>query len=330
MSSFRKDPFGQAWVLISPERGLEASDFGSVAGDDEGRRLADLGEVDGAELYDSRPSGSAHGDDWRVKVVRQPAALVEERPVTFAGSGPFRQAGNAGYQELVIEHPDPGQRLEIMPEDHLVEVLEVYRDRLALLGRRAGMRHVQLTRSVGRAAGARLRHPHAQLLAVPVPNRWLEEELTVARQHFEEHQTCLFCDVLSAELTARERLITVNDQFAAIAPYAAKHPFETWILPRRHPGAFAELPSNLLPDLAESIQTVLRAVNAALSDPPYNLILHTLPTADEAFHWHLEILPRLTNQAGFDWGSGFYVNPTPPEDAARFLREALAVQQVAR
>lgn len=329
MPLFRKDPFGHAWVLISPERGLEASDFGSVAAQGRTSPLSPSEEDPWREILALRPSAAeAGGPDWRIRVVEHPSSLVQDRPQAFSGEAPFQFAASRGFQEIVVEHPDANECFETMPREHLVEVLRVYRDRLALLARKEGIRHVQVSRSIGRAAGALYDHPHAQILAVPVLNRWLEEELTVAREHHGNTGNCLFCQVLEFDLLDRERLITHNDCFAAIAPYAAKRPFETWILPRRHPGPFTAEPGNLLPALAEILQAVLRGMNSALNHPPYNLVLHTLPSANEAFHWHIEILPRLTYQSGFDWGSGFYVNPTPPEDAARFLREALALEEV--
>ncbi|MEX2534285.1 MAG: hypothetical protein WD273_01690 [Trueperaceae bacterium] len=331
MPLFRKDPFGHAWVLISPERGLQASDFGSVARERSESALSPGQDGGLREIYALRPSAAqASGPDWRVRVVEHPAALVQDRPAQFAGTPPFEHATSRGFQEIIVEHPDARERLETMPRDHVVEVLRVYRDRLALLAKREGIRHVQLSRSVGTAAGSLFEHPHAQVLAVPVTNRWLEEEVSVSRSHFEATGTCLFCGVLESELEQRDRLVTQNAHFVAIAPYASKCPFETWILPRRHSGTFMSEAGNLLPDLADILQSVLSSVRTALNDPPYNLVLHTLLTQDEAFHWHIEILPRLTYQSGFDWGSGFYVNPTPPEDAARFLREALALQEVAQ
>src|SRR5690606_24597683 len=124
---------------------------------------------------------------------------------------------------------------------------------------------------------------------------------------------CLFCAVIASEQEARERVVTHNDEFVALAPYAAKTPFETWILPKRHGSAYAGVAANTLPFLADILQAVLRALNDALDQPPYNMALHTSATDHEAsFHWHIELLPRLTSQAGFDWGSGFFVNPTPP------------------
>jgi UDPglucose--hexose-1-phosphate uridylyltransferase len=216
-----------------------------------------------------------------------------------------------------------------MPRAHLVDVLRLYRERLALLAGRPGIRHVQLTRNVGRAAGAIYDHPHAQLLAIPVGSRWVDEEIDAARRYFEAEGRCLFCEVITRELGERERVVSANEAFVAIAPYASKTPFETWILPRVHDSAFTAVAVNTLPALADLLQTVVRALNTALDFPPYNLLVHTLPSAGDAhYHWHIELLPRLTRQAGFDWSTGFYVNPTPPEDAVRFLREALALQEV--
>ena len=331
MPLFRKDPFGKAWVLISPERGLQSSDFGSVEQDGTTSPLSPGEDGDLREIHALRPSAArAGGPDWRVRVVEHPSPLVQDRPTRFDGNPPFEHGASRGFQEIIVEHPDPRQRLETMPREHLVDVLKVYRDRLALLAGKEGIRHVQLSRSVGKQAGALYGHAYAQVLAVPVTNRWLEEEVSASREHFEAHGRCLFCEVMELEQDQRDRLVTYNGHFAAIAPYASKFPFETWILPRRHSGTFTSEAGNLLPALADILQAVLRSMNAALNDPPYNLVLHTLPAHDDAFHWHIEILPKLTFQSGFDWGSGFYVNPTPPEDAARFLREALALQEVAQ
>lgn len=333
MPQFRKDPFGRAWVLFSPERGLLPSDFGSVP---PARATSPLspgneGKV-AVEIAAVRPSASSvDGPDWRMRVIGHPAELVSQRPFSEEGDELFRHAPSSGYQEIIVEHPDATMTLDAMPRQHLVELLRLYRDRLALHGARRDVTHVQLTRNVGRAAGALFEHPHAQLLAVPVANRWVQEEMEVASAHHAASGECLFCAVVARELELRERVVTYNDEFVALAPFAAKTPFETWILPRRHGSAFAGVAANTLPLLADIVQAVTRALNDALDRPPYNMAFHTAPHADlPDFHWHIEVLPRLTTQAGFDWGAGFFVNPTPPEDAVRFLREALALQEVAR
>lgn len=347
MSFFRKDPFGRAWVLLSPERGLEASDFGSVpppqatsplspraaagSGEDPNRGdplMRNLHEVAAVRPATSPPNSP----DWRIRSLEHPARIVGARPVARGSTGGlFRQVEAYGVHELIVEHPSALERLETMSEQHLTEVLRFYRERLEFAAAKPGIEHVQITRSFGRAAGALFDHPHGQLLAVPVTDRWLLEELEVAGDHHTTFGSCLYCDVLDAELTARERLVTENDAFVAFCPYAAKTPFETWILPKQHQSSFVGVSSNLLPLFAEILQVVVRGLADALDTPPYNLALHSgVKSGQASFHWHVEILPRLTEQAGFDWGTGFFLNPTLPEDAARFLRQAVALQEVMR
>ena len=331
MSQLRKDPFGTAWVIISPERGLVPSDFGSVYSLSSYSPLSPGNEHLFKEVRALRPMGSPHNaPDWQVRIIESPLALLESRPFKPTGSDLFISAPNSGYQEIIVEHPDANMLLEDMSEDHLLEVFKLYRDRLAFLSTKDGVDHVQLVRNVGEVAGAVYNHPHALLLAMPVKNRWIDEEITAATTYHDIHDSCLFCDVVGAELAAKERIVSYNQHFIALAPYASKTPFETWILPRQHASAFTALAGNTLPYLIDLLQSVLRAMNASLNHPPYNMILHTLPIeGNSKYHWHIELLPRLTRQAGFDWSSGFYVNPTPPEDAARFLREAMALQGVA-
>ncbi len=331
MPLFRKDPFGHAWVLISPERGLVASDFGSVLGGPARSPLSPGNErATGPEIAAVRPpTGAVGSPDWSMRVIAHPSALVQPRAFEASGDHLFWHASPSGYQEIIVEHPDARMALDTMPRRHLIDVLRLYRERLEVASRLPDIRHVQLNRNVGRAAGSLFDHPHAQLLAVPVGNRWVEEELEAATAYRAEHGGCLFCDVIARELRDKERVLSANDGFVAVVPFASKTPFETWILPRTHGSSYSNGASNSFADLADLLQTVVRAINAALDHPPYNLLVHTMPHgADDAFHWHIEILPRLTQQAGFDWGTGFYVNPTPPEDAARFLREAMALRDV--
>ena len=331
MSQLRKDPFGPTWVVFSPEIGLETSDFDSVNRTSDSSILAPGNEIFlDKEIYALRPNGSKiNQPNWKIRVIENPDGILEARELKIHKNLMFNYATNSGYQEIIIEHPEPKMAIEDMPLEHLVEVLKVYRDRIDKLSNKPGIRHIQLTRNVGKEAGSRYEHPHAQVLAVGVRNRWLSEEMTAAKAYYEKNHSCLFCDVIETELLSKERLISANENFVAISPYAAKTPFETWILPRRHDSNFSSIKSTSLKDLACLLKDIIRAINNSLNHPPYNLMLHTLPIKGEnRYHWHIELLPRLTKKSGFDWSSGFYVNPTPPEDATRFLKEALALQGV--
>lgn len=332
MAFFRKDPFGRAWVLMSPERGLEASDFGSVALEPEVSPLSAGSPLLAPEVAAVRPAASKKGSpDWEVRALKHPARIVDSGEPQVVQGGLFKQAGAFGVHELIVEHPNARESLETMTLSHLTEVLRFYRERFALAASRPGVKHVQITRSVGKAAGALFDHPHGQLLAVPVTDRWVLEEQEVASEHHHVHGSCLYCDVLNAELESRERVVMENEAFVAISPYAAKTPFETWVIPRQHQSSYSGAAVNLLPHLAEMLQALVRGLADALDRPPYNLALHSAVSTGRAdFHWHVELLPRLTNQAGFDWGTGFFVNPTLPEDAASFLRQAVALQEVMR
>lgn len=331
MSQFRKDPFGSAWVIISPERGLEASDFGSIRLEHSHSPLSPGNEAAlGSEIRALRPAGSAKDSpDWRIRVVPYPSALLRRGEFELAGSTLFQYAPSIGYQELVIEHPEATMMLESMPHEHLVELLKVYSERLSYLASRANVQHVQLTRSVGRAAGAMYAHPHGHLSALPVKHRWIEEELQASQSYYQQTQRSLFADVIEAELAQRDRVVRYSDHFVALSPFASKTPFETWILPRQGNNAFSSTASNLLMDFADMLCDVIGAINSALDFPPYNLVLHSLPSErNNHYYWHIKLLPQLTKQAGFDWASGLYINPTPPEDAARFLRQALLMREV--
>lgn len=226
MALFRKDPFGRAWVLVSPERGLQSSDFGSVEAPVAVSPLSPGSDAQpGEELAALRGSG---GHEWLVRALRHPAGLVHKAPggVTV-GSDLLRQEPAFGYHELIVEHPDATARLQTMSAQHLADVWRFYRDRFVLAVGRPGVRHAQISRNSGCAAGAQYDHPYGQLIAVAVTDRWVEEEMQVAREHFARHQECVFCAVMEAELGLRERMVSENESFVALTPFAAKTPFET-------------------------------------------------------------------------------------------------------
>jgi UDPglucose--hexose-1-phosphate uridylyltransferase len=174
-------------------------------------------------------------------------------------------------------------------------------------------------------------HPHSQLIALPVVPVQLDRELASGDRHFQFRGRCLYCDVIQQETTEGKRLVVMNHEFVAIAPFASRFPYEIHILPRHHTSFFWEITKAQIDAFAEILRDVLRRYKLSLGDPSYSYILHTSPPdhkSPESYHWHLEVTPKLTETGGFEWGSGFYINPTPPEDAARQLREIERVMDV--
>jgi UDPglucose--hexose-1-phosphate uridylyltransferase len=150
------------------------------------------------------------------------------------------------------------------------------------------------------------------------------EEMAGAREYYRYKERCIFCDIVRQEFQHGERVVLENGEFIAIAPFASFSPFEVWILPKRHGSFFEESQVHEIQSLSWIFQEALKRLEKALNFPPYNFTLHTTPFNErtlEYYHWHFEIIPKLTKFAGFEWGSGFFINPTPPEEAAKYLRE---------
>jgi UDPglucose--hexose-1-phosphate uridylyltransferase len=185
------------------------------------------------------------------------------------------------------------------------------------------LKYILVFKNHGAAAGATLEHPHSQLIALPVVPDLVREEIDGARRHFACKERCVFCDIIHQERRDDRRVIQENAEMIAIAPYAPRFAFETWLLPKRHGARFEEAPRHEYEGLARLLKAVLQRLNRALETPPFNLVLHTSPFSEDVadvYHWHIEIMPKLTRVAGFEWGTGFYINPTPPEEAAKVLR----------
>jgi UDPglucose--hexose-1-phosphate uridylyltransferase len=205
------------------------------------------------------------------------------------------------------------------------DVLWAYRERMVDLRRDKRFRYVMVFKNYGSAAGASLEHPHSQIIALPIVPTRVREEIEGAKSYFLYKDRCVFCDIIRQELRQRSRVIAENNGFVSIAPFASRFPFETWILPKIHQTSYELMENSTYGQAAEILSDTLKRLKQVLDDPPYNFIIHTSSSPEEDrdhYHWHIEIMPKLTKVAGFEWGTGFYINPTPPEEAAEYLREA--------
>ena len=332
MPELRKDPVVGRWVIISTERSRRPSNFQPVSHEkstDFCPFCAGNEDKTPPEVWARRPDGSApNTPGWQVRVVPNKfPALQIEGSLDRRAEGLYDKMHGVGAHEVVIEGPDHALDLADLPVEHLQQVFSAYRERSLDLHRDKRFRYVLIFKNHGPAAGATLEHTHTQLIATPIIPLILQEELEGSRRYFELKERCIFCDIVAQESDEGNgrRLVSRSEHFVALEPFAPRFPFETWILPRNHRASFSTMSDeNEVRDLAEIFKDTLQRLNRALDRPPYNFVIHTSPVAEgdaEYYHWHLEIMPKLTRVAGFEIGSGFYINPTPPEDAAQYLRE---------
>jgi UDPglucose--hexose-1-phosphate uridylyltransferase len=212
-----------------------------------------------------------------------------------------------------------------MSETAVEQVLWACRERVRDLKQDRRFRYIIIFKNHGAAAGSSLDHPHSQLIALPIVPREVRDEFEGAKAHYAVKERCVFCDVIRQEVTDGRRMIAETADMVALAPYAPRFPFETWILPRRHQALFEDTPRQEIASLARLLGDILRRMNRVLRNPPYNLLIHSAPLDEPAgdfYHWHVEVIPKLTKVAGFEWATGFYVNPTSPEEATQVLRDA--------
>lgn len=339
MSRLRKDPIVGRWIIISTSRPKKPEDYHVVEAEDVitpadcpfcgGNEAKTPHEIASYRPEDSPPDAGG----WWVRVIPSKFPVLQvEGGLEREGSGIYDWMNGVGAHEIIIESPEHAQRLEDLPESQVEKVLWAYRDRILDLERDQRLRYVMVLKNQGLSAGAALNHTHSQIIATPIIPKLVKEKLDGAKSYYDYKERCIFCDMVRQELAESARIIEESRHFVAFTPFAPRFPFEVWLYPKRHGCAYAEISKEEMMDLGRTLRHTLRRLGVVLNNPPYNYILYTAPnrvprsghwhTLRDDFHWHLEIHPRVMQVAGFERGSGFYINPTPPENAATYLREA--------
>ena len=330
LPELRKDPITGRWVIISTDRGKRPNEFlreSVIAANGKncpfcpGNESKTPPEI----LVYGRNGGGATRPGWSIRVVPNKfPALGIEGDLDREGEGLFDTHERRRRARSDHRNARPRRTLATLPERAVEDVLWAYRDRMLDLKNDKRFRYILIFKNHGEAAGASLEHPHSQLIALPIVPKRVREEVDSCWHYYDEKERCIFCDMIRQERDTGERVIGENDHFVTLAPYAPRFPFEMWLLPKAARLVFENNQSSIYGSLASMLKDTLMRLDAVLDRPAYNFMIHTSPIGEEIndhYHWHIEIIPKLTKVAGFEWGTGFYINPTPPEESARFLRE---------
>lgn len=331
MPELRRDPVVGRWVIISTDRVRRPTEFEAL-----NRPLPALPlcpfcpgqeKQTPPEILAYRDNASEpNTPGWNLRVVPNKfPALQIEGDLGREGIGLYDRMNGVGAHEVIIESPDHKTTLASLPEKRIEDVFWAYRDRILDLRKDTRLRYILIFKNHGPAAGATLEHTHSQLIALPIVPTNVLAEIEGCREHYQSKERCIYCDIIRQDTADRLRIVAENPEFVSIIPYAPRFPFEVWVLPKRHNSYFEEGQKFQFESLARIFADTLRRQDRVLSTPPYNFILHTSPLHEQTntfYHWHIEIIPKLTQVAGFEWGTGFYINPVLPEEAAEFLRNA--------
>lgn len=328
MSEMRFNPITLDWVVMSPDRALRPDDFHRQGAEhplrpahrddcpfcsgNEGLTLGEIARV-------SAPDGS-----WLVRVVPNKFSVFDpELDLQRKKQGTFRSMAAAGVHEVVVEHPrhdlDPSQ----MDPAHLALVLRMYRERYQALRGHPLVESIVIFKNQGQRAGSSLEHAHSQITAAPVLSSQVCMRMQEARRFHELEGGCLYCAVLHDELLAEERIMEAGQAFVAFMPHASLSPYHTWIFPRKHQASFDEISDGDIAELAGMLSRQLRRLRAGAGAPDYNITIRSAPVGEVSsccFHWYLSIVSRISQIAGFELGSGTYINSMRPERCAELLR----------
>ena len=326
MAELRREPIVRRWVVITKDRARGPADYLPYKPPYQPQVLEEpcpfcLGHegMTPPELF----SISSEGKGWSVRVVPNKFPFFRiEGEFDRRAEGLYDIMEAIGAHEIVVEAPEHDRSLASLDPHHIEQILLAYQARSIDLKKDSRFRQILILKNY---PGIFNRHPHSHLLAMPVLPREIDDEMVGTLDYYRRKERCIYCDIVKEELSAKKRVVLQTVHFLVLCPFASRYPFETWIIPKTHCSDFYTASREMVSDLSAAMQTLFSCFHTLLSDPPYSLVFHTSPFQNELpqgrYHWHIEIRLRIGLREGFEWATGFFVNPTPPESAAAYLRE---------
>lgn len=328
MREIRLNVATREWVIITTGREGKPTDYGRSEAEKTHERpehekkcpFCPGNEVTTTEAVFSLEGGGG----WAVRVVpNKYPALGEDMPLARKNAGTEHSISGFGRHEVIIDTPLHNRTIALMEYEEAEKLLDAYRQRYIAAIALEGIEHVIIFKNHGPGAGTSLKHPHSQLVALPMVSSQVLDRLASAMNYYYETGECVYCRMLADELRCGKRMVLETEHFAAFVLYAAGAPFHTWLMPRRHTSGFDAATPGEMKDLARALRDLLRKYYRGLGDPNYNLVLRSVPvrTGETSYyHWYIAIVPRMGSAAGFELGSGMFINSSIPENDAEFLR----------
>lgn len=329
MPQLRRDPITGRWIIINIDKPKRPGDFevedhtrkGGVCPFCYKNETMTPPEIVAYRKEGSKPNTPG----WSLRVVPNKfPALSTEGELNKFGVGIFDRTNGIGTHEVIIETPKHSKEIPDYTDKEAKNVISIYKERMLDLRKDPRFKYILVFKNYGLSAGASLEHTHSQLIALPVIPKRVVGEIGGAKAYFNYKDRCIFCDMIRQELEKRELTIIENEAFLSFSPFVPRFAYEVWVIPKRHNSDFGNIKPRQIKNLANILRETLLRLKVALNDPSYNYMIHTSPLNElnmDYYHWHIEIIPKLTRVAGFEWGTGFYINPTPPEVASKVLRE---------
>ena len=336
MPHLRFDHLQDRWIIFAPDRihrpaGYNAPPKPKPAGQCPfcpGNEKLTPPEITALRPYNSLPDKPG----WQIRVIpnKFPALTKTEDP-NCSQDDLFLSIDGYGCHEVIIESPRHDQDFRQFELEHIENILAVYKERMKVLMNDPHIEYILIFRNQGYNAGVTQYHPHAQLLASTVIPKTVRTEFDSSLKHQRQSGKCLFCSILDQEIQNGQRVIHQNEHFAAYLPYASRMPYEICVMPKKHQSSFTSTAEPEIHSLAKILKITLKSLTATIPDIDYNLLIHTAPNLppgkltdwDKCYHWHIEIIPRIGNTAGFEIGTGFFINTVLPETAAKDIRSAI-------
>jgi len=335
MPEMRQNIFTKEWVIIATERAKRPEEL-------KVKRAAPVALPEYSPACPFCPGNEQmappavlefrHNQHWNLRVVPNKfSALAREGQPTRTIERSRRTMNGVGIHDVVVETPNHSLTTALLPEEQVSDILRCYRRRFEEISADPRIVAVTIFKNHGAGAGTSLEHPHSQIIGTPVTSSQVRQRLYETLRHYDEFGECIFCQSLKEELAAETRIVMASEHFVAVQPFASSTPFATYIYPRRHMASFGDIHHEEVCDLAHVLKTVLAKLYFGLDNPDYNYTIRTAPHENAGvlyYHWYLSIIPRLTRVAGFELGSGMFINTVLPEAAAEFLRNVKVEEAV--